>query len=127
MSRAWAAFNSESVGPEISEPLQTLVDELDDKAAALQIELDDILESDSTPTHGPELTTSYGRLFGQARACEALLAALDPDLDEAVAGALYEANAALDHAPAAISALVEAVVAGVHDPVATAVRAMAHG
>lgn len=127
LSCALAALHAERVGPEVRERLQTLVDELDDKAAALQSELDDILESDSTPTRGPELTASYGRLFAQARACEALLAALDADLDEALAGALYEANAALDHAPAAIGALVEAVIAGVHDPVASAVRATASG
>jgi hypothetical protein len=119
VSRALSALDSESdsVRFAASEQLQLLVDELDDEAAALQIELDALRDAGSASEREPALVSQYGRAFAQARACEALVAALDPVLEEAVEGALYEANAALDHSPVAIRALVEAVWHGDDDPV----------
>jgi len=100
--------------------LQLLMDELDDQAAKLQFELD---AYGNALEHEPALAAQYGRMFTQARAVEAVIAALDPDV-EAVDDALYEANAALDHSPAVISALVEAVADGVSDPVEFAAQQM---
>lgn len=125
LGRAWTALGTTPVDPAIGMQLQALVDELDDSAAAAQIELDGILETGGERDRELALTARYERAFARARACEALVAALQPDLDDAVGGALYEANAALDHSPAAIRALVEAVASGVGDPVSAAVRQLA--
>ncbi|MDP2712118.1 MAG: hypothetical protein Q8O56_12955 [Solirubrobacteraceae bacterium] len=125
LGRAWAALGTTPVDPAISDHLQVLVDELDDEAAAAQIELDDILETGGTRDRQLALTARYERAFARARACEALAAALEPDLDDAVGGALYEANAALDHSPATIRALVEGVASGASDPVGDALRQLA--
>ena len=71
------------------------------RAAKLQFELEAYGDA---PEHEPAFGEQYGRIFTQARAVEAVIAALDPDV-EAVDDALYEANAALDHSPAVIWAL----------------------
>jgi len=120
----WAALASDSqtLRRDASEQLQQLVDELDDVAARLQVQLDPLQEQGEAPERLAVLAAGYDREFGQARARETLLAALEPILDQAVAGALYETNAALDHAPAAISALVDAVADGVPDPAQMVVR-----
>lgn len=126
---AWAALDSRSPGLQLeaTERLQQLVDDLDDEAAKLQIQMDEIRGHAGAPERLPILEDGYGRAFAQARACEALVAALEPGLEAAVEGALYEANAALDHAPAAIRALVDAVAAGKPHPVETAARQMRLG
>lgn len=125
---AWSALDSrsEEVRSDAAQQLQQLVDDLDDLAADFQIELDEIQASGAASERSPLLEAGYDRAFTQARACEALVAALEPAVDEAVAGALYEANAALDHAPAAIGALVDAVADGVPHPVEVA-RQVARG
>jgi hypothetical protein len=111
---AWRALEAESPALRLqaAEQLQRLVDSLDDDAAKFQIEFDEIRERDDAAERQPVLAAAYDRAFAQARACEALVAALEPVLDEAVEGALYEANAALDHSPATIRALVDAVADG---------------
>ncbi len=120
LGRALAALQSRQVDPAITWRLQLLMDELDGRAAKLQCELE---AYGKAPEHEPALAAQYGRMFTQARAVEAVIAALDPDV-EAVDDALYEANAALDHSPAVIWALVEAVADGVSDPVEFAARQM---
>jgi hypothetical protein len=115
---ALAAFRSSSVDPAITRRLELLMDELDGQAAKLRFQLDAYGDA---PQHEPALAAQCGRTFTQARAVEAVIAALDPDV-EAVDDALYEANAALDHSPAAIWALVEAVADGVNDPVELAAQ-----
>jgi hypothetical protein len=118
--RALAAFRSSQVDPAITGHLQVLMDELDDEAAKLQLGLD---AYGNAPKHQPALKADYARKFTQARAVEAVIAALDPQV-QAVDDALYEANAALDHSPAVIWALVEAVTDGVDDPVELAAQQM---
>jgi hypothetical protein len=116
---AWRTLEADSpaLRLEAAEQLQRLVDSLDDDAAKFQIELDEIRAQGDAAERRPVLAAAYDRAFAQARACEALVAALEPVLDEAVEGALYEANAALDHSPATIRALVDAVADGAPDPV----------
>jgi hypothetical protein len=121
LSRAQDALGRPGVDPAIGHDLQALVDELDDEAAAAQIELDHLQENVGDRDREPALLARYERAFARARACEAVVAALEPDLDEAVGGALYEANAALDHSPATIGVLVESVANGDGDPVGAAV------
>jgi hypothetical protein len=118
--RALAAFRSSEIDPAITAHLQVLMDELDDEAAKLQLDLD---AYGNAPEHQPALKEDYARKFTQARAVEAVIAALDPQV-QAVDDALYEANAALDHSPAVIWALVEAVTDGVDDPVEFAAQQM---
>jgi hypothetical protein len=122
----WVALDSDSHGlrHDASEQLRRLVDELDDVAARVHVELDALQEHARAPERLPVLAATYDRGFAQARACEALVAALLPAVDEAVEGALYEANAALDHSPAAIRALVNAVADGVPHPVEEVMRQM---
>lgn len=107
-----------------AEQLQLLVDELDDDAAAFQIELDRLQGDLALSERVSLLESEYSRAFGQARACEALVAALEPVIEDAVEGALYEANAAMDHAPAAIRSLVDAIADGVGNPVDTVANQM---
>jgi hypothetical protein len=125
---AWAALETDesSVRREAAAQLQRLVDDLDDAAAKFQMEMDEIQQQGGTSDRLPALATGYDRVFSQARACDALVTALAPTLDEAL-GALYEANAALDHSPAAIRALVEAVADNVLDPVEKVMRQMSLG
>jgi hypothetical protein len=118
--RALAAFGSSQVDPAITGHLRVLMDELDDQAAKLQLELD---AHGNAPEDQPALQADHGRTFTQARAVEAVIAALDPRV-QAVDEALYSANAALDHSPAVIWALVEAVTDGVNDPVEFAAQQM---
>lgn len=114
LRRGLDALESDTVEPAVTEQLQGLVAELDDEAAALQLQLDAF---GNAPEDDPGLDARYTRTFTQARAVDAVIAALDPDVEEAVHDALYEANAALDHSPAAIRAVVHAVADGVEDPV----------
>lgn len=126
IDRAWAAIDGQPADPEALEQLQALVDELDDTAAAAQIELDRLQETGGgDPDRESKLGARHVRAFAQARACEALVAALEADLDDAVGGALYETNAALYHAPATIRVLVESLASGVEDPVGDAERHLA--
>jgi hypothetical protein len=120
LAGALAAFRSTQVDPAIGCRLQLLVDEFDAQAAKLQLDLD---ADASAPEHRPALAAAYSRTFTRARAVEAVIAALDPHA-EAVDDALYEANAALDHSPAVIYALVQAVADGVSDPVGVAEQQM---
>lgn len=120
VGRALAALRSRPVDPALTLRLQLLMDELDDRAAKLRFELD---AHGDAPQREPALAAQCGRMFTQARAVEAVIAALDPDV-EAVDDALYEANAALDHSPAVIWALVEAVADGASDPVELAAQQM---
>jgi len=131
VDRAWAALDAGSPGLQLeaAEQLQQLVDNLGDVAAKFQIEMDEIemdeiQEQGNVPDRSPVLAAGFDRAFAQARACEALVAAMEPGLDEAVEGALYEANAAMDHSPAAIRALVEAVADNVPHPVEQVTRQM---
>jgi hypothetical protein len=122
MSRGLAMLESDDVDAAVTERLHALMDELDDQAAALQLRLDAF---GNPPEDEPDLEKRYVRAFTQARTVEAVIAALEPDVDEAAADALYEARAALDDAPAAIRALVEAVADGVDDPADHVVRQLA--
>jgi hypothetical protein len=85
--------------------LQGLVDELDDEAAARGRELDDARERGEQDA---ELAAAHVAAFERARAVAALVAALDLDVDRAVADALYEATGAIGYDTARIDALVDA-------------------
>ncbi len=122
LARALGALESGTVDPDITEQLRGLLRELDDRAAELERKLDAF---GNAPKEEPGADARYVRAFTQARAVEAVIAAFNPDVGDAADDALYEANAALDHAPAAIQAIVEAVALRVDDPVEHATRRMA--
>lgn len=115
--RGLAALESDSVDPAITEQLWLLVNELDHQAAAMLRDLDAV-------EHGaePDLERRYTHTLMQARAVEAVIGALDPDVNHAVQNSLYEAHAALHQSPAAIRAIIDAVAGGVDDPVDYAAR-----
>lgn len=86
--RAWKQLGLTEPDPAIIDELQVLVDELDDKAASLQLELDRTRELGNERGREADLVAKYSEVFAQARAAEALVAALAPNHDDAVEGAL---------------------------------------
>lgn len=113
LSHGLAALESGEVEPAVTEQLQALMDELDDLAAELQLGLD---ASGNPPEDQPDLERRYIQAFTQALAVQAVMAALEPDVDEAASAALYDAQGALYYSPRAIRTLVDAVADGVEDP-----------